>query len=283
MPNQKGQSATINTALMVQYDSAFGAVTLTPKTVMDYLVRGNAAVTEQEIILFMELCKFQKLNPFTNEVYLIKFGSEPAQMVVGRDAYLRRAYENPDYLGYTSGMVVLRGNEVIQKPGTCLYPNEKVIGGWCRVRRKLNGAEVETFKEVSLEEYNKGQANWKTKPGLMISKVAESQALRAAFPTDYAGLYTAEEFGNNTESLQGDFIELQENNEVENADPIITQEQRKAMFALAKEKMGGEKTNENLQKILAEFGLSSTAEMPLSVYTAVMERIETWTDLPPEA
>lgn len=263
-----------NMGLSVQYTSAFGDIELSAQTVRDYLVRGNVAVSDQEVMLFMELCKFQRLNPFTNEVYLIKFSqNDPAQMVVGRDAYLRRAYENPDYLGYQSGITVVRGEEVIQKSGTCVYPGEKVIGGWCRVKRKLNGSELETFKEVSLDEYNLKRSNWNTKPGLMISKVAESQALRAAFPTDYAGLYTAEEVS--PEGCEGtvdtDFV--QADTDCTQKDEPITQEQRQQLFKKAKDKFG-DTANDTIAKIIAEYGFSSTADMPTSVWNEVMERVD---------
>lgn len=265
-----GNREAANGGQIVRYASAFGDVTLTFQTVKNYLVRGNAQVTDQEIIMFMELCKFQKLNPFTNEVYLIKFGSDSAQTVVGRDAYLRRAYENPDYLGFESGVTVLRGNDVVQKQGACLYPGEKVIGGWCRVKRTRGNNIIETFKEVALDEYNRGMANWKSKPGLMICKVAESQALRAAFPTDYAGLYTAEEFGGEDgfkTGFNGAASEAQTSD-----DPPITQRQRKEMFGKAKEKFGKD-ANETLIALISEFGFTSTADMPVSVWRQVMEKI----------
>jgi phage recombination protein Bet len=274
------QPTAATTSLRVQYTSAFGDVELSYQTVKDFLVRGNKeAVSDQEVKLFMELCKFQKLNPFTNEVYLIKFGSDPAQMVVGRDAYLRRAYENPDYLGYTSGVTVMRGNDVVQKQGTCVYPGEKLIGGWCRVRRKLCDLIAETFKEVSLEEYNKGQANWKTKPSLMIAKVAESQALRAAFPRDFSGLYTDEEIVTKRYNENGgDCPVLEDTTTLEN-DPPITQSQRQEIFKKAKEKFGAE-ANDVLVKIIAEFGLSSTNGMLTSVCMQVLQRIDAWEEPP---
>jgi len=275
---QQAQSPT-NGALAVQsvqYSTAFGDVELSAQTVRDYLVRGSTNVSDQEVKLFLELCKFQKLNPFTNEVYLIKFGSNPAQMVVGRDAYLRRAYENPDYLGFQSGIVVTRGDQIVQKEGTCPYPTEVVIGGWCRVRRKLNGEVVETFKEVALSEYNLKQSNWNTKPGLMISKVAESQALRAAFPTDYAGLYTAEEAGPG--GAAGDYIEGELVPPPSADDPVITKEQRQQLFDKAKTKFG-ERANEMLSEIISEFGFTSTTEMPTSVWNEVMICIENWQDV----
>lgn len=116
--------------------------------------------------------------------------------IIGNECrlYMRRAEENPAYRGHKSGIVVLRGDQVIQKEGTCLYPGETLLGGWCRVHRiRTGGSGEEIFKEVSLKEYDKGQANWKTKPCTMIEKVAVSQALRSAFPKDYEGMYVAEE------------------------------------------------------------------------------------------
>lgn len=191
-----------NTLTVVEYDADGVKIKLDPETVKNYLVRGNGAVTDQEVLFFIQTCRAQKLNPLAyGEVYLIKFGNEPAQLVIGKETYMKRAFRNPNYSGMKSGIVVQRGETIIQKEGTCLYPSETLIGGWCKVFHTLNEKETETFKEVSLTEYlkynSKGvpQANWGTKPCTMIEKVAVSQAMRAAFPDDYQGLYTAEEFG----------------------------------------------------------------------------------------
>lgn len=259
----------------ITYETSLGLVELDFQTVKGYLVRGQAdKITDQEVVLFMKTCQAQKLNPFAQgEAYLIKFGSEPAQMVVGKDAYMRRAEENPAYRGHKSGIVVLRGDQVIQKEGTCLYPGESLLGGWCRVSRvRAGGGDEEIFKEVALKEYDKGQANWKTKPCTMIEKVAVSQALRSAFPKDYEGMYTAEEV-----SPQG-FTDV-EYTEMGNAadEPVdmtpITQDQRKALFRMAHERLGQEQGNSLIQAVLAEFKLESTTNMPTSTYAKVLDRL----------
>ena len=120
-----------NSLTKITYETSLGTVDLEFQTVKNYLVRGQSdKITDQEVILFMKTCQAQKLNPFAQgEAYLIKFGSDPAQMVVGKDAYMRRAEENPAYRGHKSGIVVLRGEQVIQKEGTCLYPGETLLGG----------------------------------------------------------------------------------------------------------------------------------------------------------
>lgn len=182
-------------ALTVSYDVLGTHVELDLQFVKSYLVRGNPEkITDQEIVFFMNTCKMQKLNPLVaGEVYCIKFGNEPAQMVVGKGAYLRRAFEHPDYLCKEDGIVVVRGSDILQKEGCCLYPGETLLGGWCRVHFIRNGKERTAFKEVQLAEYDKGQANWKSKPATMINKVAISQCVREAFPKDYEGLYSEEE------------------------------------------------------------------------------------------
>ena len=267
-----------NSLTKITYETSLGTVDLEFQTVKNYLVRGQAdKITDQEVILFMKTCQAQKLNPFAQgEAYLIKFGSDPAQMVVGKDAYMRRAEENPAYRGHKSGIVVLRGDQVIQKEGTCLYPGETLVGGWCRVHRTRNGGSgEEVFKEVSLKEYDKGQANWKTKPCTMIEKVAVSQALRAAFPKDYEGMYVAEEV-----SEQGYTDAEYERmgpagggeDEVIDMTPI-TQEQRKTLFRMVHQKLGKEDGNALVQAVLAEFNLESTNGMPVSTYSKVMARV----------
>ena len=267
-----------NSLTKITYETSLGTVDLDFQTVKNYLVRGQEdKITDQEVILFMKTCQAQKLNPFAQgEAYLIKFGNDPAQMVVGKDAYMRRAEENPSYRGHKSGIVVLRGEQVIQKEGTCLYPGETLLGGWCRVHRtRTGGSEEEIFKEVSLKEYDKGQANWKTKPCTMIEKVAVSQALRSAFPKDYEGMYVAEEV-----SEQGYTDAEYENmgpsgngeDEVIDMTPI-TQDQRKALFKMVHQKLGQQQGNALVQAVLTEFNLESTNGMPVSTYSKVMARI----------
>lgn len=270
-------------ALSVSYEVLGTRVELDLNFVKRYLVRGQAdRVTDQELVFFMNTCKMQKLNPLASgEVYCIKFGSEPAQMVIGKDAYLRRAFSNPDYLYKEDGITVQRGNEIIQKEGCCLYPGEKLIGGWCKVHFMRNSKERTAYKEVSLEEYNKGQANWKTKPATMIDKVAVSQCVRDAFPKDYEGLYSEDEMVASG-AIPVNFREVkteQENDnmatavEVAEDDPIISQEQRQAFFKAARTQFGKDEGNEVVKSIIEEMGLESTTNMRESQYIEATEKL----------
>lgn len=257
-----------NDLMTVSYETALGNVKLTAEDVKNYLVSGNSQVTDKEIKLFMELCKYQKLNPFTGEAYAIKFGSD-FQMVVGYETYKRRAEENPAYRGRKSGIVVLRGEQIVQKEGTCLYPSESLIGGWCRVYVQRPEFKDEMYKEVSLEEYNKGQANWKTKPCTMVEKVAVSQALRAAFPTDYQGLYTAEEFGQDGKLTEG--IINVESGVIEEEHVIISQDQRQEFLELASNFYGKNKGAAVVKFICNNMGLESTTNMTVEQFEEAMK------------
>lgn len=261
-------------ALTVSYDVLGTHVELDLQFVKSYLVRGNPEkITDQEIVFFMNTCKMQKLNPLVaGEVYCIKFGNEPAQMVVGKGAYLRRAFEHPDYLCKEDGIVVVRGKDVIQKEGCCLYPGETLLGGWCRVHFIRNSKERTAFKEVQLAEYDKGQANWKTKPATMINKVAISQCVREAFPKDYEGLYSEEEMIASG-AIPANYTIVSETGEVIEEDPAITQEQRQTMFKMAQSAFGAEEGNNLLKRLLKEEGYESTHELPTSVFNKVVNRI----------
>ncbi|MBQ7445960.1 MAG: phage recombination protein Bet [Clostridia bacterium] len=266
---------------IVKYETTLGTVELSPEIVKKYLVRGNGAVSEQEIVLFLKLCEAQKLNPFVNgEVYLIKYGDkQPASMVVGYDTYKRRAEENPEYLYKESGIVVQRGNEIIKKDGACLYPGEQILGGWCRVHKWKHERDIAIYKECAFREYDKGNSVWKEKPAMMIEKVAISQALREAFPRDFQGLYTPEEIAPKefkAEDLKptaqpgGEVIVA----EIAEEDRVITQQERVAMFAKAVELCGSKDAGSEMVKtLLAQRGIKSTAGLKLSVYNEIMENL----------
>ena len=263
-------------ALSVSYDVLGTHVELDLDFVKRYLVRGAAEkVSDQEVVFFMNTCKMQGLNPLAQgEVYLIKFGGDPAQMVVGKDAYLRRAFEHPDYLYKQDGITVKRGQEIIQKEGCCVYPGEELLGGWCRVYFTRNGKERTAFKEVAFSEYNKGQANWKSKPATMINKVAISQCVRDAFPKDYEGLYSEEEMVASG-AIPADYkvVDDEEPEPPEEEDPVITQEQRQMLFRTAQGAFGKEEGNAIVKSLIEEVGLTSTTGMRQSAYKKVIEKL----------
>ena len=93
--------------LIVKFEIDGTEIKLTPSIVQEYIVGTDAKITNQEFKLFTELCKVRKLNPFLREAYLIKYkDNQPAQIVVGKDAILKRAVLNTQSYGMESGIIV---------------------------------------------------------------------------------------------------------------------------------------------------------------------------------
>lgn len=183
---------------IVEYESNGQKVKLSPSIIKNYLVNGGGNVTDQEVVMFLNLCKFQKLNPFLREAYLIKYGTQPATLVTGKDAILKRAYRNENYAGNVAGIIVVNENgELERRTGTFKLKDEELVGGWAKVF--IKGYDQPIENEVSLDEYvgmkSDGEINsqWKRKPATMIRKVGLVQALREAFPEELQAMYDSAE------------------------------------------------------------------------------------------
>lgn len=176
---------------IVKFKADSGAmVEITHDDVVQYLC---PTASVQEVGLFLQLCQSQRLNPWIGEAYLVKYGDNPAQMQVGKEAFTKRAAANPDYEGFEAGITYSDASgHIRQREGSAVYPTvgERLVGGWCRVFVK---GKKPFYDEVALQEYNTGKSLWKSKPATMIRKVALVHCLREAFPDDFAGLYSEEE------------------------------------------------------------------------------------------
>lgn len=185
--------------LAVVYDIDGEQIRLTPSIVQQYIVGESGKITLPEFKFFTELCKVRKLNPFLKEAYCIKYGNSPAQIVVGKDAVLKRAVLNPNFDGMESGIIVFDTNkcEIIERKGTFHLKEEIIVGGWAKVYRK--DWSHPTYCSVAFDEVaqktKEGYLNkqWATKGGTMVEKVAKVRALRETFVEDLGGMYEADE------------------------------------------------------------------------------------------
>lgn len=186
---------------LVEFSANGEKVKLSPAIVRNYLVNGNGQITDQEVVYFINLCKSQGLNPFIKDCYLIKYGNTtPAQMVVSKDVFLKRAERNSEFDGLDAGIIVINnesGELTYRKGAFYLKDREEVVGGWADVFRK--NISHPTHIEVSVEEYagktkdGKLNSQWASKMGTMVRKVAITQALRETFPNDFQQMYSEEE------------------------------------------------------------------------------------------
>lgn len=199
------------TSQMVVFEVNGTKVELSPQIVRDYLVSGDKErVTMQELVMFINLCKFNGLNPWLREAYIVKYGNEPATIVTGKEAFEKRADAHTDYDGCKAGIIVVHPDyeEPVYRTGALVLPDEILIGGWAEVWRKSR--KQTTRIEVGFDEYagrkKDGSLNrqWSSKPATMIRKVALVQSLREAFPKSYEGMFTSEE-----QNIDDSIIDLQ--------------------------------------------------------------------------
>lgn len=216
--------------LTVVYEADGETITLTPSIVQNYIVGTDAKITLPEFKFFTSLCKARGLNPFLKEAYCIKYGKNPAQIVVGKDAVLKRAIKNPNYDGMESGVIVQvkETSEITERKGTFyLRDSENLVGGWAKVFRK--DWQHPTYCSVAFDEVAQKKsdgslnANWSGKGATMVEKVAKVRALRETFVEELGGMYEAEEMGvdlpNETAPQKQEIIQQDEPIEVD-ATPV---------------------------------------------------------------
>ncbi|QIK70870.1 phage recombination protein Bet [Erysipelothrix sp. HDW6C] len=186
-----------DTNAVVEYQADGVAVKLTPSIVKNFLT-GGTELSDPEYKFFVELCKARQLNPFLKEAYPIKFGNQPAQIVVGKDAILKRAIKHKNYNGREQGVIVINlKGEVEERKGTFKLPNEELVGGWAKVYRK--DWEHPTYISVGFDEVSQKKkdgelnSNWASKGATMVEKVALVRALRETFVEDLGGMVDADE------------------------------------------------------------------------------------------
>ena len=136
--------------------------------------------TENEFLLLMQMARTYQLDPFAKQIWAVKYPNAPAAIFCGRDGFIAIAHRNGNFDGMESGTRTDENDELI---------------GWCRVYRKDMShpfvVEVPFSEYVQRNKQGEVTKFWREKPKTMITKVAESHALRRAF--GISGLYSPEE------------------------------------------------------------------------------------------
>lgn len=184
---------------------------LTSGIIRQYLdPKGEA--TDEELAYFIAQAKAQNLNPFTKEIYFIKYGKQPAQIVTSKAAFEKKADSHPQFDGKEAGVIYEQNGEIKRSNGAFIPNGAEILGGWAKVYRKDRSHPTEI--EVSFKEYDnskirkEGEINqygktnkpntWDTMPCVMIRKVALVTAYREAFPAELGASYDADELQLNT-------------------------------------------------------------------------------------
>lgn len=160
-------------------------------------------LTETEFQFFVGLGKATGLNPFTREIWSVKYDKNaPAQVFIGRDGYRKAAQAHSEYDFHQADAVYENDEfEVVNgevKHKYSLKDRGSLVGAYCVAKRHKSSRPMYVF--VELKEYSTGRSVWKDKPATMAKKVAESQCLRACFQDLLGGTYGEEEMSDRQES-----------------------------------------------------------------------------------
>lgn len=142
-------------------------------------------LTPVELEYMMYMAREYELDPNKNEIYAIKYGKNPATIIVSRDGLLAIAHKT----GMLDGMetrILYQDEDGNIKESPILPEGAKLLGAVCRIWRKDTEHPFEA--SVRIDEFYKETATWRSMPETMIKKVAEAHCLRRAF--NIHGLYS---------------------------------------------------------------------------------------------
>jgi phage recombination protein Bet len=161
--------------------------------------KGGNLPTDDELQLFLGVCKRTGLDPFTRQIYSIERWNSDT------NRYDRAVQVSID------GFRVLaeRSGEYAGQDGPYWCGEDGVWKDVWLSKKAPAASKITVFKKgqdkgftgvATYEEYVQKKKDgtpvkmWQTMPSNQLAKCAESLALRKAFPNDMSGLYTVEEY-----------------------------------------------------------------------------------------
>lgn len=150
---------------------------------------GMRNAPKAELALFLSQCQRTGLDPFAKQIYMIERGGKWT-IQAGIDGLRIIAERSGGYCGQTAPQWCGADGQWtdIWLGGKDYPPAAARVGVW------RDGFKEPLYGIAMWEEYGAGNGNlWRTKPAHMLAKVAESHALRKAFPQSMSGLYTDDE------------------------------------------------------------------------------------------
>jgi phage recombination protein Bet len=210
--------------------------------------------TDDEFKIFCYAVKRTGLDPFMKQIHAVKrwnnkTGREDMSIQVGIDGYRLIAERTGLYAGNEDTVF---DNE--QNPTKATHTVYKIV----------HGARCAFTASARWSEYYPGDKQgfmWKKMPCVMLGKVAETLALRKAFPNDLSGIYTNEEMA----QAGGDDSQRETPKTPSDA-------QLKRLFAISKSQ---NVSNDQIKTYLeAHFKKGSTRELTIDEYNRLCDDMQ---------
>ena len=183
------------------------------------LIKRTIAVgcTDDELALFVEVCRSKRLDPFSRQIYAIKrWDSKQKREVmaiqIGIDGYRLEAERTGKY----NGQGAIEWCDESGQWTDVWLSDDAPAAARCTVYRE--GLKTGITRVAKFSSYcargKEGQpvANWRSMPEVMIAKCAEALALRTAFPRELGNTTIPEEMEHDHENVihYGDSVEVEE-------------------------------------------------------------------------
>ncbi|MEM9450236.1 MAG: phage recombination protein Bet [Cyanobacteria bacterium P01_E01_bin.6] len=159
------------------------------------LIRSQIAAgcTDEELMLFGQVCNRTGLDPFARQIYAIKRGGKNPKMTiqVSIDGMRLAASRSGNCAGSESFWCGTDGQwvDVWLKDECPAAAKTHVYLKGCE-RPFVGVARFDSYKQ---EYGNSLSGMWAKMPDLMIQKCSEAKALRKAFPAELSGIYSTDE------------------------------------------------------------------------------------------
>lgn len=175
-----------------------------------------ADTNKDEFDLFMEACRSYRLDPFRKQIHAVVYSKDNPEkrkmsIIVSRDGYRIMAQRCGDYRPASEPATITYDDELkgptnpkgIASVSIRLWKQDNK-GDWYPVSGEAHWDEFAPITDQWAYDEKKGRraptgekelapGNWSKMPIVMISKCAESQALRAGWPDQFGGVYSEEE------------------------------------------------------------------------------------------
>ena len=176
---------------------AFGKLTRSQVELIKSTIAKDAS--DDELRMFIQVCKGAQLNPFLRQVHLVprwdsKIGATVRTIQVGIDGFRAVAESGGQYAGnddpaYKGELTIEYG---LKEKKKVVVPLQATV----TVYKAMNGQRYPFTATARWAEYYPGEKigfQWHIRPYLMLGKCAEALALRKAFPKLLSGMYAQEE------------------------------------------------------------------------------------------
>lgn len=166
-----------------------------------------ANTPKSQVQVFAEVARRHGLDPFTKEIHLVKYGATYST-IIGIQGMRGRAADSGLHAGTDAPKFNLQPDGRHDTMAQLLASKKMPITCTVTVYKIVGNTRTPFVATVAFKEFAQRGGKWPQMPYNMIAKVAESHALRKAFPRHINGLYLDEEMQQEINTVDTEYTEV---------------------------------------------------------------------------